>query len=460
MAANYWRGTTDSNWGTATNWSLGAVPTASDGNVATFDGTSPNCTVNTSSRACNGIDFTNYANTITMSQLISVSGNITLGASMIISGSGGLTCNAAATLKSNGKTWPNTLTVSGGYIFTLSDNWTVQNLTCAANAGQLNGNTIYVNGNFTMSNTFTSCTTAVVLQGTGTWSGAGIYKGNLTFNTAGTITISGSVSYGVGTLTYTAGTMPASGSTLTLSSTPTLNTSGMTWYNITPGATTVTLTSDLYVSNNYQTSSSHTVNGNKIYIQGNWTQSNNTIGGTAEIVWNGTGNVQALLNGWIYNNLTINTAGTITFTGNIYLALNARTLKYIAGTINFSTYGIVLYSSSSYLPILDLNGLAVGKLYIGVDGVAGNEVNVASSFSITNHFETMQMSANATLKSNSAGVQRTVTLSHNATQNVGMLNATDIDSSAGQTIWSFRGVLSNATNWKVLTKPAEIKTSF
>ncbi|MEK9135042.1 MAG: hypothetical protein AAB451_01980, partial [Patescibacteria group bacterium] len=76
MAANIFDGSTDSNWGTAANWSLNAVPTATDANVATFDATSPACTVNAPNRVCNGLDFTGYTNTITMTFQITVSGSV------------------------------------------------------------------------------------------------------------------------------------------------------------------------------------------------------------------------------------------------------------------------------------------------------------------------------------------------------------------------------------------------
>lgn len=54
-------------------------------------------------------------------------------------------------------------------------------------------------------------------------------------------------------------------------------------------------------------------------------------------------------------------------------------------------------------------------------------------------------------QSSSAGVQAILTLDNGATQDLTYVSATDIDSSAGQTMWSFKGVLSNATNWRNLS---------
>ena len=86
MAANTFTGLVNSNYGTAGNWSLLAVPTANDGNTATFGATSPACTVNVAS-VCNSIDFTGYTNTITMTNTITVgsgaSGTITLGTTTV-----------------------------------------------------------------------------------------------------------------------------------------------------------------------------------------------------------------------------------------------------------------------------------------------------------------------------------------------------------------------------------------
>jgi len=120
MAANIFQsGGVNNNWNTTGNWSLGAVPTASDGNIATFNASSPNCTVNIAA-VCNNIDFTGYTNTITMTNGITVSGNITLGSSMLISGAGGLTSNGSGTWISNNKTWPNSMTVSATATITIS----------------------------------------------------------------------------------------------------------------------------------------------------------------------------------------------------------------------------------------------------------------------------------------------------------------------------------------------------
>ena len=59
MAANIFTGAINANTNNAGNWSLLSIPTFSDGNVATWGATSPNCTVN-ATLSCNAVDFTGY----------------------------------------------------------------------------------------------------------------------------------------------------------------------------------------------------------------------------------------------------------------------------------------------------------------------------------------------------------------------------------------------------------------
>src|ERR1017187_9964325 len=70
-------------WATASNWSQGTVPTASDGYVTTLNAGSPaTCTVG-ANRVCNAFDCTLYTGTLAMSTFgITVSGSLTLGSGM------------------------------------------------------------------------------------------------------------------------------------------------------------------------------------------------------------------------------------------------------------------------------------------------------------------------------------------------------------------------------------------
>lgn len=351
MAANIFTGTTNSNWGTATNWSLGAVPTAADANTATFNATSPNCTVNISA-VCNNIDFTGYTNTITMTNGITVSGNVTFVSTMAsrVAGSGSLTINTTSAITTNGATWNNALLFSTSSTKTITGTLTVTGLFTSSTSTQtVNGGTLILNGGITMTGAM-SGTTAVTLGG-GTWSGTGALSNNLTL--AGNSTISGGVNYGTGTLLYSSGTITVTSSTLNLIASATLNTSGMTWNNVTLNAATQThtLTSNLNVGGTFSLlASANVVNGLfNINIGGSF-NSSFAVSGTASIVLNGTGTWSGV--GSIRNNLTINTAGTITISGTINY--NTGTLTYTTGTVTTTGSTLTIAASTT----LNTNGIS------------------------------------------------------------------------------------------------------
>ena len=233
----------------------------------------------------------------------------------------------------------------------------------AGNGPTINGSTIYVNQNLTVQNTAngSSGTTAIVMQGTGTWSSSGGQIGNsLTFNTAGTITISGSVFY-QGVMTRVAGTVNAAGSTMTINGASTFDTAGMS-----------------------------------------------------------------------FNNITINTTGTITI--NSLLSATGTLLFPVTNTTFAGTAGFSVGTMA-------LTGVIAATRTITL--VSGRTYTVNTAFNATGSSNTMRYS----LVSSTPGVQAIFTLAPAATQNVLYVNATDIDSSAGQTVWSFQQVISNTLNW-------------
>ena len=244
-----WRGTTNSNWGTASNWtSPAAVPTSATD--AIFDNLSPACTVNVAG-VCANLNFnsgTGYANTITMTNAITVGVSVptvatntavTLSSGMTIAGTGGIQIRhlntGTLTLTSNGKTWPNAFSIfnvlSTGAFGTvaLADNWVVNGTLTIGSGGYVpvfNGAfSITANSNFVIGTTTSVRSTSgaistIILGGTGTWSQASTVSSfgiNLNINTAGTITISTGCSYGgLGTntgssFTYTTGTVICQG---------------------------------------------------------------------------------------------------------------------------------------------------------------------------------------------------------------------------------------------------------
>lgn len=431
-------GGVDNNWGTTGNWSLTsgggggqAVPTASD--TVHLDANSPNCTVNASARVARILDFTGYTNTITMTYGITVSGNITLGASMGIAGASGLTVNTTATLTSNGITWPNGLTLAGtSQTYTLGDNWTVSGtLTLSGTTAiTLNGAfNMNVGGSLTVS-TSTSGTTTIVMNGTGTWSGAGTLKNNLTFNTAGTITVSGTVYFNSKTLTYTAGTMSVGTSILSTvthsNTTTTFNTSGMTWANMNHAGATFTLTSDINISGTLTLGStifSTTMNGAYHVNVGGIGNAPGAGGGvtlgTAAIVFNGTGAWNA--NTQLRNNVTFNSAGTITITTGVF---NSATLTYTAGTMSVGSSTLYLQGGTS-TTTLNTNGMTWANVSIGSNNAltislssnmnVGGTLSTAGSNAITINTGAINANGNITLNNSYAGGGGTGTININGT---------------------------------------------
>ena len=233
MAVNTFDGSSSSAWNTAANWSLGTVPTVSDGHVTTFDATSPSCSMG-GSRSCNNIDFTGYTNTLTMStNTLAVAGNITLDTGMIISGTGRIEATATGSITSNGFSWPNDFRFSGGVLTTktLIGDLTINGALLVA-GGLINKTTseiLIANNGQTISG---SCQgSADIYLKAGTWTattGNSIIQNNL-FLDGGSITISGTVYYGTGTLRYLGGTITTTGSTLRIEIDCTINTSGMVW---------------------------------------------------------------------------------------------------------------------------------------------------------------------------------------------------------------------------------------
>lgn len=379
MAINRFTGATNSNWGTATNWSLGTVPTASDGHDTTFDATSPNCTVNASARVCNRLTFAGYTNTITMTNQITVSGNLTFGAGMNVAGTGQIVMGATATITTNGYTWANRFTFAGtSAIYTLADNFNLSGeMISSGSLPTINGNNIYLSGNLSPATNMGSGTTNIILNGTCTWNGAFNIQNNLTINTAGTITLGANTRFITKTFTYTAGTVITTGNTMTCNGTNagTWNCAGITWNNFTIGSSnsTITLAANMYISGTLSTgTSTDTVfsGAYRIYISGSMSNSSSaasytTSGGFLGFEFTGTGTINC--QGTFRPNININTSGIITFQSGVTFTYNTGTFTYTTGTV--VTTGSVF----------QVNATAT----LNTDGIIWNTVNFTGTATIT-----------------------------------------------------------------------------
>lgn len=489
MATRTWVGTTDTNWGTSTNWLELAVPTNADDVVITASPLN-DITLNTSNRVCKSIDFTNFGTrTITFTNSLTVSGNVTLISTMVFAGSGTLVVNATSTMTSNGKTVGVPLQLNANATYTLADNWTVSGLVTIGGssiAAVINGNTLNMGGGLNASATNSiSGTTNLVFSGTGTWTGSGAsIRNNLEFKAgAGTVTVSGTVYFGGGsnTLLYTSGTVTTTGSTLTIASgltsvSTTFNCASITWNNITSVVTnTWTLSADINLTGTLTlgaTSTTITINGNNVNVGGSLTINNTSAGvtGTTNIKLNGTG-TWSMTGGTVSTNLEINTSGTITISGTVFYSTNI--FKYVAGTVSSSSGNITFRTTT---PTVTLNalftfaGTITTQINTTFGGSAGFTITnftcitagVVNTFTFGNTYTgtgaltlTGTNASRVSFASSTGGSQVVFILQNttSASQDVGYVNATDIDSSAGQTIWDFGGTLSNTSNWNSLTLP-------
>src|SRR3990167_2899554 len=379
MANRFWvLGGTDTIWestaGATTNWATtsggaagASVPLITD--AAIFDAASPNACTTGTGNVCVSLTTTNWTGTFTMTGSPVIGGSITFGVNTVFTGAGYLIPNTTGTLTFGGCGSRPNLNLRGSTTKTLADNWNVVNLDIGITTENptINGNTIDISGSLTprITSGVIAGTTTLKMSGTGTFSmpniTTGNLKNNLTFNSAGTITVSGTIEYSTGTITYTAGTMVTTGSTLTIGTssptTPTYNTSGMTWNNVALlGTLTYTITSNLNVGGILSlgtVTSVVTINGlfniNVASLTMNFT-------GTASIVMNGTGTWSGT--GIVKNNLTFNSAGTITVSGTV--SKEANTLTYTAGTMSMGTSILSLTAATT----LATNGMTWYNIWI------------------------------------------------------------------------------------------------
>lgn len=360
------------NTGTLT-YTAGTVNTTTNNSTLNISAAT---TINTGGMGTTTNAWNNVTLTVASTFIIALSSNLNITGTLIItsantgqtlsfSGVGLFNPSGSITLNLNSVT-------SATFAITIPNTFTVTNLifNCGTNQNgiiSLNGNSINITGNLSQTNaTFVvvlAGTTSLNLTGTGTWSttssGSGV-RNNLTINTSGTITISGSIFYNTGVLTYTTGTVTTTGSTLFVGLSTTLSTGVLPWNNvILSGVSTITLTSNLNVSGNLTTQTGAvTINGLfNVNVSGNLAI-NITTSGTSTIILNGTGTWSHSSAVYLSNPLTINTSGTITVSGIVYCGTG--TLTRTSGTVT---------TTSSTLTVLNTTTLNTG-------GVTWNNVTI------------------------------------------------------------------------------------
>jgi len=508
----------NNNWNNNANWDT-VAPTSTTTALFTGAGVSgsKDCTI-TAGAACSLLSCSAYLGTMSLANTLTVVGNLTLNSGMAITGSGGISKTGNGTLISNGVTLdaPLTLNGGGGTAHTLGSNWTIngtisQNLNTQTITG--GGFTASLGGGLTIG-ALAANNVTFLLRGTGTLSGN--YTGNtfagstiLISSSAGTITQS-ALSLSTCTFTYVTGGYISTG----IVNNGGLgvvynNVSGITFNSLAflaAGGQAITLNSNMNISGGLAVNAfvAGAINGAfTVFVGGNITPTHG-LTGTATIEMSGSANA-SIAAGSIQNNLTINKSGgaTVTFPagGTITWGAAGRTLTYTAGTIVPSTSTFAIPNNTS----VTINGMNFWNLTIpgastttqntlntiqnnltlGSTGntaftgsagwtcanlictTAGRTITLGNSGSGASYRTTTNASLPAgtaasriTMTSDNATTRSLWTLDYGAQQQLIYTNGTRIDSSQGQTIWSFGAALTNTVNWATGSRPGTIGYTF
>lgn len=389
MAANIFTGATNSNWGTATNWSLGVIPVTGDGNIATFDATSPNCSMNSTNRTCNGIDTTGYTNTITMTQALSViAGNIVIGATTNFAGANTLSISGTGvTITTNGVVIPYFQFYGTNTSFTLVDDLNCSRLLFSGSTtNTINGNNIYCTGNINFNNANYNIVGTTTLHVTGTciWTHASSsYVGlNVVFNTASTITFSanGFRLRNPCTFTYIAGTVSGTLNLILFSGSVSMDSGPIVWDTMTvAGVSTLVLLSDISFSGQFVTNSGITVTGAyTCYVAGNFRRVGNvSCSFTSTLIFNGNTTWTDLYPSQSFQFNDMQIAGDLTISGSVSFR---GSMTYVSGITE--TTGSTL-SIGNGATTLDINSDTSSQSTYNTTGINLNNLTVTYGIAIT-----------------------------------------------------------------------------
>lgn len=388
MPSYTWVGTT-SDWGTPGNWSpgtsaAGVGPTVGD--TVIFNGTSSAaCTTGTTARNCLTLTTTGYIGTLTIGDstagTLTVTGNVTIGNHTILGTANLIMTGSSATLDvTTGVTIPNFQCGAVNQTITLSRSTTITNFskagptTATFNAASpatslniTNGSIITSLGNFIMGANVT-----LTIVGSSSI-GAINFNGAMNVSSGATLTHNGSLlnlgTAGIATtFNCSSGIFIPGTHTVNFGTTITLN-MGTTnsFFNLSSSVATVTMQSDIRVTNNFTLSSTNNYNGAfNIIVGGNFgtvgTGRINNTSPSRKIIMTGSNTSSVTItNGTIGNNYTLEIdcgSKPVTFTGNTILAgatvPQSGGINYLStNTGTFTTAGHILSYANG---IINMNG--------------------------------------------------------------------------------------------------------
>jgi fibronectin-binding autotransporter adhesin len=513
-----------SSWSTVSSTSAtnaGTFPSSVTADPVIFDANSSNVTINVAS-VCTSVSCTLYTGQITFTNSLSVRGSVTFSAGMTTTGTGNLIITGTSTLTSNSVQLSGGLQFTPftfGLTGTIADNWTiVGSLTrTGANGYTIAGSggvrTITTQGSFTGTLTINNIT--IRMTGTGNLSGGATSTGggSIEIDTAGIISHNGTFSLNGIVFTYINGafnstaTLACGGNIVTFNNWGNISRAFFAFdWNVNLGGQSVTLNSDIYITTNLTFTGNSGGNfngaGRTVFIYGNISGAGNGLGGTATIQMEGSTNASITI-GSIQNNLSINKSGTPTpatvsllssfswgavgrtltrTSGNINPGASTITIPAASVTINDFTFWNLTVSTGGTIiqnvlntinNNLTLNGTAT---FQGTAGwVCGNLISTAAgTFTVTlQQLITYRTRLQAFITGGTSGARTTMTssgasnaiwtLDSGASQSMIYVNGTRIDSSQGQTIWSF-GVspanIATTINWNIGSPPGTFAYTF
>lgn len=316
--------------------------------------------------------------------------------------------------------------------------------------------------------------------------GSGGYTANMTYTN--TLTVSGNVTLGSNMTITNAGGQLIVNTASNLTSNGKIFTASM---SMSTSSITYTLVDDWYITGTATLTGGSTINGNNLHLRGGFPVAGSTCQGTTNFIIDGTGS-QTWTGGTIKNNIEINKAsGTLTLAASV--SYSTGIFKYTAGTVDTTTNNtnlaftasctitlnsaLTLYKASfggitgtTYTingtnQLLLSNTIAINSncTFDGTIGWGTPTLNISAAnytmtlqhgvtYSVTSTFTAVGTSAqHIIIKSETGGSQAIFTVYNGVVCDATYVNATDIDSSLGKTINTFKGTLSNATNWRVLS---------
>jgi hypothetical protein len=274
---------------------------------------------------------------------------------------------------------------------------------------------------------------------------------------------------------------------------------------------TVTLGSNMRINGNFTVGNGNgfSFNNNVIYVEGNVINptSNLTNGGTSIVEMIGTSNASitnvgttpSSSTGILGRNLVINKTGaTVSLIGNLTINATGREYTVSSGTFNPSASTISLTNNINAtfnnFTFWNLTIPGVSVITQNVTNTIQNNLTLASAgnvvfsgttgwdcanllcstanrtiglqagntYNTTNSVNMLGSDANRIVMSSSSVTDRAIwTLSGGATQSMVYVNGTRIDSSLGQTIWSFGPpVLTDTINWNSGSRPETAAHTF